>query len=187
MAPPRRPINPIEKKEIWLPFWKEPGESFIGRKTSKVKTSQVVFQFLIVKMNEHEIPELFSLAKSLGVDEVKIKTAQLYDYKNGNALMPDNIRYSRYQKNPDGTYRLKHKILNQCWKMWHSAVITWNGLVVPCCFDKDALFEMGQLRKQTFHDIWKGPQYELFRKQILQQRKQIEICTNCTEGCTIWA
>lgn len=157
------------------------------KKNLKSKTPQVVFQFLVVKTNEHEIPELFSLAKSLGVDEVKIKTAQLYDYKNGHALMPDSIRYSRYEKNPDGTYRLKHKILNQCWKMWHSAVITWNGMVVPCCFDKDAHFKMGQLRTQPFQDIWKGPQYELFRKQILQERKQIEICTNCTEGCTIWA
>ena len=27
---------------------------------------------------------------------------------------------------------------NHCWKLWHANVITWDGLVVPCCFDKDA-------------------------------------------------
>ena len=42
------------------------------------------------------------------------KTAQVYDFKNGNPLIPDNIKYSRYKKNTDGTYAIKNKLLNQC-------------------------------------------------------------------------
>ncbi|MBK8502353.1 MAG: SPASM domain-containing protein [Saprospiraceae bacterium] len=153
----------------------------------KSRTPYVIFQFLVVSTNEHEIPQLHDLAKKLGVDEVKLKTAQLYDYSNGHPLMPRNKKYSRYIPSDDGTYRLKNEIQNQCWKMWHSAVITWDGVVVPCCFDKDAKHKMGDLKAKTFGEVWHSTQYFDFRNKILHERNSIDICTNCTEGCTIWA
>lgn len=145
-----------------------------------------IFQFLVVKPNEHQIDEVYSLAKELEIDEVKLKTAQVYDYKNGNALIPSIDRYARYKKTSDGTYVVKNELLNQCWKMWHSCVITWDGLVVPCCFDKDADFRMGDLKNKTFQEIWHGKEYVDFRNAILKGRDQIEICKNCTEGCKVW-
>lgn len=147
----------------------------------------IIFQFLVVKPNEKQIPEIYDLAQKLGVNEVKLKTAQLYDYKNGNPLMPENEKYSRYKKNKDGTFELKTRIVNQCWKMWHSCVITWNGLVVPCCFDKDAMHKMGDLKSLDFKKVWYGDAYRDFRKTILTGRKNIDICNNCTEGCNVWA
>ena len=147
----------------------------------------VVFQFLVVKPNEHQIPEIMHLARELDVDEVKLKTAQVYDYRNGNHLIPTLEKYSRYRKGPGGTYELKQKLQNQCWKMWHSAVITWDGKVVPCCFDKDAVHKMGDLKLKTFKEIWHGEDYKAFRTLVLHSRKSVDICTNCTEGCTVWA
>jgi radical SAM protein with 4Fe4S-binding SPASM domain len=153
----------------------------------KSKTPHIIFQFLVVKPNEHQIPELFALAQKMGVDEVKLKTAQVYDFKNGNPLIPDNDVYARYKKQPDGTYVIKNKLLDHCWKLWHACVITWDGLVVPCCFDKDATHRLGDLKKHSFKEIWAGQQYESFRIQLLGGRKNIDICTNCTEGCQVWA
>jgi radical SAM protein with 4Fe4S-binding SPASM domain len=153
----------------------------------KSKTPHIIFQFLVVKPNEHQIPELFALAEKMGVDEVKLKTAQVYDFKNGNPLIPDNDIYARYKKQPDGTYDIKNKLLDHCWKLWHACVITWDGLVVPCCFDKDATHRLGDLKKHSFKEIWAGQQYESFRIQLLGGRKNIDICTNCTEGCQVWA
>ena len=149
-------------------------------------TPHVVFQFLVVKPNEHQIPALFQLADEIGVDEVKLKSAQVYDYKNGNPLIPINEQYSRYKKMPDGTYEVKHGLIDHCWKMWHACVITWNGIVVPCCFDKDADHHLGDLSKHRFERIWRGPTYQQFRQQLLNGRSQIEICQNCTEGCKVW-
>ncbi|MDC3209632.1 radical SAM protein, partial [Chitinophagales bacterium] len=62
-------------------------------------TPHIIIQFLVVKPNEHEIPEILQLGKDLGVDEVKLKTAQVYDFKNGNELIPSIEQYSRYRKN----------------------------------------------------------------------------------------
>ena len=150
-------------------------------------TPHVIFQFLVVKPNEHQIPEVYRLAKEIGVDEVKLKTAQVYDYANGNPLIPINETYSRYAKQPDGTYRIKNKLLNHCWKLWHACVITWDGMVVPCCFDKDATHRLGNLHERSFKEIWQNGSYTKFRTQLLGGRDKIDICTNCTEGCKVWS
>ena len=157
------------------------------KKELKSKKPEVIFQFLVVKPNEHQIPELYKLAKELGVDKVKLKTAQIYDFENGNPLIPSIGRYSRYAQQSDGTYKIKNLLKNECWKLWHSCVITWDGIVVPCCFDKDAEHKMGDLKAGSFKEIWSGSAYNAFRKQLLKGRDQIDICTNCTEGCKVWA
>lgn len=157
------------------------------KKAMNSATPHVIFQFLVVKPNEHQIPDIYRLAREIGIDEVKLKTAQVYDYEHGNDLIPDNDRYSRYRKNHNGTYSIKNELLNHCWKLWHACVITWDGLVVPCCFDKDALHRLGDLRATSFKDIWSGEAYRQFRTRILAGRDKIDICTNCTEGCTVWA
>lgn len=157
-----------------------------AKKALKSSTPHIIIQFLVVKPNEHQIPEILQLGKDLGVDEVKLKTAQIYDYKNGSDLIPTLDEYSRYKKQEDGTYVLKNKLENKCWKLWHSCVVTWDGKIVPCCFDKDAKYEMGDLSKHTFESIWRNEAYARFRTQLVLKRKSIDICTNCTEGLKVW-
>ncbi len=157
------------------------------KKKLKSATPHVIFQFLVVKPNEHQIPEVLRLGNELGVDEVVLKTAQIYDYQNGSPLMPTQERYSRYRKNADGTYRIKNSFDNHCWKMWHSCVITWDGKVVPCCFDKDAQHVLGNLNDHPFNTIWNSASYNDFRATLMKSRSSIEMCKNCTEGTQVWA
>lgn len=161
-------------------------KALVAAKKKLGKGPQIVFQFLIVKPNEHQVEDVKKLGKQLGVDKVVFKTAQLYDYVNGNELMPSNEKYSRYKLLSDGTYVLKNKLLNQCWRLWSSAVITWDGKVVPCCFDKDAKYEMGNIQTQSFKKIWQNAAYQSFRTNILLARNKIDICTNCSEGTKVW-
>ena len=151
------------------------------------KTPHTIFQFLVVKPNEHQVAEVQKLQHELGVDEVRLKTAQIYDYENGSELIPTIDKYSRYEKQVDGKYKIKNKLLNHCWKLWHSCVITWDGIVVPCCFDKDAWYRMGDLKQQTFFDLWNNELYKNFRASVLKSRSEIDMCRNCTEGTNVWA
>jgi radical SAM protein with 4Fe4S-binding SPASM domain len=150
------------------------------------KTPHVIFQFLVVRHNEHQIAEIQHLGKELGVDEVKLKTAQVYEYQNGNPLIPSIAKYARYQKEENGKYSIKNSLENSCWRMWQSCVITWDGAVVPCCFDKDAHYQLGQMRETDFKTIWRSEQYRNFRKSLLQARSEIEMCKNCTEGTKVF-
>jgi radical SAM protein with 4Fe4S-binding SPASM domain len=151
------------------------------------KTPQIIFQFLVVKPNEHQLEEVEQLANELGVDEVKFKTAQVYDFENGNPLIPENEQYARYKKGIDGKWRIKNELLNQCWRMWSSCVITWDGKIVPCCFDKDAKYQLGSLQQNSFEEIWQSKPYNEFRNSVLRSRKEIDICSNCSEGTKVWS
>jgi radical SAM protein with 4Fe4S-binding SPASM domain len=157
------------------------------KKELKSKTPFVVFQFLVVKHNEHQIEDIKKLAREIGVDDVWFKTAQVYDYVNDpNNLIPVNDKYSRYRKTKNGN-EFKGKLSNHCWRLWHDPVITWDGLVAPCCFDKDAQHRMGDLKEKSFKDIWMNGEYTKFRMQILKGRKNIDICANCSEGTRVWS
>ena len=151
------------------------------KKELKSKTPFIIFQFLVVRHNEHQIAAVH------GVDQVRLKTAQVYDYENDpNQLIPTIGKYSRYKKNREGKMAFKGNNANHCWRLWHDPVITWDGAVVPCCFDKDAQHKLGNLREQSFKELWQNKDYRHFRSQVLQSRKNIDICANCSEGVKVW-
>ena len=79
-----------------------------AKKRAKSNSPFIVLQFLVVKPNEHQIRDAKKLAQETGVDAIRFKTAQVYNYKNGNSLIPENEKYSRYKKMPDGTYKMKN-------------------------------------------------------------------------------
>lgn len=148
---------------------------------------RVLFQFLVVKPNEHQVADVKALAKKIGVDGVLIKTAQINDFSDGSPLIPSIDAYSRYRQNEFGKWEIKNPLNNHCWRMWSGCVVTWDGRVVPCCFDKDARHEVGKIGQQSLAEIWNGEAYRSFRAAVLRGRNQIEMCTNCSEGTRVWA
>lgn len=151
------------------------------KKERKKQFPRIILQFLVTGKNENQIPELKVWAKNIGVDELQLKTAQIYEFENGSELIPQNHKYSRYVPNGNGTWKLKKEIQNKCWRMWQGAVFTWDGRMLPCCFDKDGQYVMGEIQQNNLSDIWRNDSYRSFRKQLLNDRSQIEICKNCTE------
>jgi radical SAM protein with 4Fe4S-binding SPASM domain len=165
-----------------------------AKKEMRSTLPEIVLQCLVLRSNEKELERIKQTGMELGAGKVVFKTAQFYGFENGNALMPEEGRYSRYKatrqqgnKAPrhQGTgspvYEIKNPLRNRCFRMWSSCVVTWDGKVVPCCFDKDAEHEMGDLNTGSLKEIWTGENYRNFRKSILRNRKSIEICRNCTQ------
>lgn len=156
-----------------------------AKKEVKSATPHIIVQMIVNNYNEHQIDEMQELATSYGADEVRFKTMQIYDYKDGSEFIPENEKYARYHKKGD-QYKINNSFPDECWRLWHSSVITWDGKVIPCCFDKDADHQFGELKDNSFKEIWKSKPYRDFRDQILSDRQQIEICKNCSEGTKIW-
>lgn len=156
-----------------------------ARKETGKRNPYIILQFILFRHNINQIQEARSLARRLGVDELEFKTAQVYDFEKGSELIPEANQYSRYQ--PDGShgFSIKNDLLNKCWKMWHSCVMTWDGTIVPCCFDKDAKYAMGNINESAFQEIWNGKPYLDFRSKLFENRKEIDICRNCTEGLNV--
>ena len=152
------------------------------KKEMKSRTPFIELQFIVFKHNEHQIDDIKKLAKQLEVDKLSLKTAQLYEFEKGNELMPGLVKYSRYEEYENGKFRIKSKLPNHCYRSWSGNVITWDGGLVPCCFDKDAEHRFGNINDTDYKSIQKNTEYRAFLQQILKDRSQIEICRNCTEG-----
>jgi radical SAM protein with 4Fe4S-binding SPASM domain len=142
----------------------------------------IIIQSLITRYNQYQLHELKKFFKNLGADHVSFKSMQISNLKKENTLIPTKGKFSRYRSTEDGNYIIKSRLPDRCWRIWSSAVITYNGMVIPCCFDKDASRVFGNAYKNSIKDIWKNGKYNEFRKSVLNSRKNVDICCNCTEG-----
>ncbi len=154
------------------------------KKELGVKKPFVELQFIVMKQNEEQLDEVLKYGKDVGVDKVVFKTMQVTSYENALKFLPSNEKYRRYVVN-NGSFSIKGRIKNHCFALWRTSVITWDGRVVPCCFDKDAEHEIGTVNGKSFKSVWNSDDYNRFRQKILTNRKGIDMCTNCTEGLKI--
>ena len=150
----------------------------------------IELQVLRLKTNEHEWQWIQKNYKSLGATRLVFKTAQLYNFENGHPLMPTDERYSRYRKTADGTYVHKKKeILNSkfkiqnspCFRLWSGCVITTNGDVLPCCYDKEQKYILGNITSSTLSDLFHSSSVSLLRKRILSGKTLPLMCRNCNQ------
>ncbi len=147
------------------------------RNNSSIK---IEIQFLVNRLNEHQIPQIRQLAAKAKAS-ISLKSMQILNKDAIESWIPFQERFRRY-KIKNGEYVIKNSLPDRCARLWFNPVITWDGKVVPCCFDKNAEYVMGDLNYDSFRDIWYGPKYMIFRKNILSGRHAIDICRNCSSG-----
>jgi len=137
-------------------------------------------QFLVSKHNEHQIKDAESFARKMKA-QLKLKSMQVITVQDSWRWMPSAMEYARYEKT-GGKYAIRNSMPSGCLRLWLNPVITWEGKVLPCCFDKDAEYIMGDLTKNSFRTIWNSNEYAEFRKRVMSGRKSVSICRNCTSG-----
>jgi radical SAM protein with 4Fe4S-binding SPASM domain len=146
----------------------------------KKKRPFVEVQFLVFSHNEVEIPKLKKIKLQYKIDKISLKTAQIYE-DSQISILPKNEKHSRY-KVEGNSFKLKSKLPNYCRRIIFGSVITWDGKLVPCCFDKDAEFVMGDIKQQNLNQIRNADKYRQFIKTVFSQREKFEMCRNCSEG-----
>lgn len=145
---------------------------------------KLIIQFLVTRKNEHQTGGIKELARLLEADRLQIKTARLTPPDDLSEWMPSQDFFSRYRKTPGG-YELKNKLNNHCLRLWTTAVMTWQGDLIPCCFDKDAGYRFGNLGTGTMESYWKSSTYMRFRQKVLKNRQALAICCTCCEGMKV--
>ena len=152
---------------------------------------RIELQVLRLKTNEHEWDWIKKNYKKLGATHLVFKTAQLYNFENGHPLMPTNERYSRYRKTADGTYVHKKSshlspyclfASSPCLRLWSGCVITTNGDVLPCCYDKDHRHTYGNITQQSLAELYHSAKANALRRHVLRHPdKPLEMCKNCNQ------
>lgn len=151
------------------------------KKQFRSKTPKIVIQFLVFRFNQHQIKTIKKTGKNAGANRIEMKTAQIEQFEQKQSLITTISKYSRY-KVFNHRIIIKNSLKNRCFRLWSTMVITWDGDVLPCCFDKNATHKVGNIKDLDLLSIWFSEQFNRFRKKILQNRKNIEMCRNCTSG-----
>lgn len=76
----------------------------------------------------------------------------------------------------------KKNLSYPCLRPWHRFTILWDGKVVPCCYDYDGKYILGDLETQTLEEIWNSSAtLELRKQHITNNFSDNLLCKNCKE------
>jgi len=144
---------------------------------------RIELQVLRLRSNEHEWQWIKKNYKSLGATHLVFKTAQLYNFEHGHPLMPTDERYSRYIKTSNGTYvhKKSHYLIAplSCFRLWSGCVITTNGDVLPCCYDKNHKHILGNITTLSLASIFYSKKHHSLRRRIMRTHNLPAMCKNC--------
>ena len=157
-----------------------------AKRALQATTPFIHFRFLAMRHNEHEIPSLKALARSLGADAFSIKSLNPYDQgevhstkADGLEFIPQDPRYQRFEYDAETGARIRLET-NPCLRLWNNPVLNWDGKISPCDFDPHDHYGLGDLADQSFGDIWWGAHIAELRRQFRRDYQQIGLCVGCT-------
>lgn len=138
--------------------------------------------FIVMKHNEHEVPDFLEWAKAVGTDTASVVDPCVRSVAEGRLLLPENRKYWFYDEAAfeQGVLRPKKTLDNECTWIWNSVIVNWNGDVVPCCRDPHGRHVMGNVFETPLREIWNGKPLFDFRRKIVTAQKDIDICALCS-------
>lgn len=152
-----------------------------ARRSLKKHNPEIIVQFIVFKHNEHQISEIKHLAKKWGADKVEIKSAQIEQLDQADNWLPQHSHINRYKKAPDGSFYINKKYPLKCLRLRSVLVVNSDGLVMPCCFDKNGQHYVGNTNKQAVKQIWQGAAFNSLRNRVWKNADALPMCKNCNE------
>ncbi len=145
---------------------------------------KVELQYLVTRKNAADMDKFISFAGELGIKRVVFKTLQAASFKNGESYLPDNVKITRYRRDNLSMIETNRNwvIKNRCLRLYYSFQIDWQGNILPCCFDKDSNYIMGNVYDDTVTNIWNSEKYLSFRNLLNKEGRVLSMCKDCSEG-----
>jgi len=147
----------------------------------------IVWNYLVMKQNEHQMDMARERAKEIGVEiTFSVMRTNLKDDILGKVEKNIEKDAQWIPENPDfNPYDLEKKErknpITFCKRPWMETFVNWNGDVFPCgCVVTESKYSMGNVFEKDFKDIWNGDKYIAARKELLDQPNELEtICHLC--------
>ncbi len=137
-------------------------------------------RFIVMKHNEHELPQLRQFASENQFDLLTIRTLSVIDApddKNYNKYVPDNKAFRAYQYNGDEILRRKDFI---CEYFFTYPTVLADGSVIACDQDYKGQLSYGTIADgASFADIWWGKKAADMRRTISSNLDKYSTCRNC--------
>lgn len=96
-----------------------------------------------------------------------------------NALRIRQLTYSASRYGSQS--RFKNPISDlPCYWLWRNPHIKWDGTMVACCQDVNAIYNLGNLKDSSLTELWDGQVISDLRRVHLDgRRKELSLCRNC--------
>ena len=146
---------------------------FLERKTESRWKTRVVVSMINFGRNRNSIAEIQDFWSNLpGVDEFLTKKFVTFngDVESVSTLEGD---LTRMRKAP----------FVVCSRPWDMMTVTWDGDVVPCCYDYDKKYVLGSLKNSTLSAIWMGERMKALREEFLSNHVTNPLCKSCPSLC----
>jgi radical SAM protein with 4Fe4S-binding SPASM domain len=137
-------------------------------------------RYIVMKHNEHEVPQIKQFAISNHFDMCTIRTLSIIDTqdeKNHKALLPTDKKLRAYEYKNNMRVRRGDFV---CEKAFTFPSLFADGTLVDCDQDFNALHSYGNLSGgQSFADIWWSDRAAKIRKIIRDDMDSFSYCKNC--------
>jgi MoaA/NifB/PqqE/SkfB family radical SAM enzyme len=137
--------------------------------------------FIVMKHNEHEVPQLRQFAEDNQFDMLTVRTLSNIDTEDQatfNEMVPTNPDYQPYEYQNGERLVRKDFICERA--VVHPSVLV-DGTVVPCCQCYSGKVAYGSVADGlSFADVWCGKKAVSLRKEIINNPDNISFCRNCT-------
>ncbi len=148
------------------------------KKWLKSPTPLVNLRFVVMKHNEHEIPELDGFARSLGVDLLTLR--RFRDWFGAEEYVATETGHQLPSTSDGaGAQRLAR---NPCKHLWNCPAIHSDGTVCSCYVDYEGVRPLGSLKTESFRRIWHGERYRHLRRDFRARWKELPLCGTCSYG-----
>ena len=130
----------------------------------------------IATFNTEIAPQIEDRARELGV---ALSDEDAYPFGRER----DEVRMGRA-----GRYAFGYYSKYPCYAPWIHSLVDFNGLVYVCCMTREQIPPLGDLKKQTFREIWEDAAYRYIRTKM--HPPALKPCQRCddfiVENQTIW-
>lgn len=147
--------------------------------------TEIIWLFHVFKHNEHEIEKAKAMAKDIGIKLVinKMRTdmgKEIFEtseksIERDSKWIPGNPEYNIFnmtEKKPKNRFN--------CDLLWAETVINWDGCILPCCAVYNETYSFGNIKEESFKNIWNNEKYASARKEILGLKNNIKtVCHIC--------
>lgn len=147
-------------------------------------------EFVAMRNNVRELPEVLRLAEAAGVDMVKVSHLVVWDEalrdeslfyhqdlcREAFALAREAARGKRVALDLPKTFGEAEPFSPPCRMPWYYAMISYEGDVRACCFAPE--LTMGSLRDSSFSSIWMQERYQRLR-ELMASGKAPVACQRC--------
>ena len=150
---------------------------FLKLKKSSSSNVRVVISMINFTKNMQSIKEMYSFWKQQeGIEDVHLKP---FTDWNGEVREITNMTGSDVNGVAAINKNQKTKGPVECRIPWQMISITWDGDVVPCCYDYDKKYVLGNVKNNTLQQIWNGDRIKDLRNELRSNIVENELCRSC--------